>query len=300
MNPEMGFFSVAQGTGEDTNPSALASTREDTIFTNVAYDERHGSVYWEGLCPPPEYPLISWKGEAWQKGSGEPAAHPNGRFTAPITGCPQLGKEWLSPVGVPLSAILFGGRRAKVAPLVVEAKDFTHGAFLGSIMASETTAAATGKTGVVCRDPMAMRPFLGYNLGRYWRHWLTIGSRLAHPPRIYAVNWFRKGEDGRYLWPGYGENLRVLLWIVDRCKGQCEAKKSPIGLLPYPKDIDTWDLPAVDRDTLDKLLTPDREGYLAECQEIREFYSSVGDTVPENFYEELALLETGFLKERGE
>ncbi len=278
VNPEYGFFGVAPGTNVKSNPNALASTKRDTIFTNVV-KTKEGGVWWEGLDKNPPTGVLNWKGEPWDPASGTPGAHPNSRFTAPAINCPCISKEFENPEGVPLSAIVFGGRRAKTAPLVYEARDWNHGVFVGSILASETTAAAAGAVGVVRRDPMSMIPFCGYNMADYFQHWLDMGKKVSKQPKIYNVNWFRLNENGKFLWPGFGENFRVLLWMLDRCEGKAEAVETAIGYLPRPEDIDIEGIdyqiePGVKFDgaVLRDLLSIDKEAWLADVANIREFY----------------------------
>ena len=235
VNPENGFFGVAPGTNAKSNPNALASTSRDTIFTNVVQNLDDNTVWWEGLGEAPENAL-DWKGQPWNKDSGVKGAHPNSRFTAPAKNCPCLSDKFEEPEGVKISAIVFGGRRAKTVPLVYQSKSWEHGVFMGSVMASETTAAATGAVGVLRRDPMAMLPFCGYNMGDYFAHWLEMG-KIKDAPKIFNVNWFRTDEDGKFLWPGFGDNLRVLDWIIDRCEDNAPADDTPIGYVPRPQDI---------------------------------------------------------------
>ena len=290
VNPENGFFGVAPGTSEKSNPNALETTKSGTIFTNVVHTADN-TVWWEGLDKNPPKGAINWKGEPWDPNSGEKGAHPNSRFTAPAKNCPCISPEFDNPKGVPISAIVFGGRRAKTAPLVYQSRDWQHGVFVGSIMASETTAAATGAVGVVRRDPMAMLPFCGYNMGDYWRHWLDMGKKIPKLPKIFNVNWFRTDDEGNFIWPGFGENLRVLLWILARCEGAVEAVKAPIGYLPKAEDINIEGLEDVTLDTVRELLSIDHENWLADVENIKEFYAFIGDRVPAELYEELALLE---------
>ena len=242
MNPEYGFFGVAPGTNEKSNPNALASTRKGTIFTNVVHNLDDNTVWWEGLDKNPPEHAVDWKGNPWNgKTSSEKGAHPNSRFTAPAKNCPCISPEFENPAGVPISAIVFGGRRAKTAPLVYQSRDWEHGVFVGSVMASETTAAAAGAVGVVRRDPMAMLPFCGYNMADYWQHWLDMGGKIAKQPKIFNVNWFRTDDDGHFIWPGFGDNLRVLEWIMKRCSDEVEADETPIGYEPKPEDINLDD-----------------------------------------------------------
>ncbi len=297
VNPENGFFGVAPGTNEHSNPNALATTRRDTIFTNVCHNLDNNTVWWEGLDNNPPKNALNWRGEPWDYTKydkndkvGTSGAHPNSRFTAVAKNCPCISPEFDSVTGVPVSAIVFGGRRARTAPLVYQSFNWQHGTFVGSIMASETTAAASGAVGVVRRDPMAMRPFVGYNMGDYWKHWLDMGKVIPNPPKIFHVNWFRTDDKGNFIWPGFGDNMRVLLWILARCENKVEARESAIGYLPYAKDIDTSGLDISDA-TLEDLLTVDKESWKADIKNIKEFYALVGDRVPGEMYEELDALE---------
>ena len=289
INPEAGFFGVAPGTGADTNPNAVATFRANSIFTNVAKTD-DGDVWWEGLSEPPAH-AIDWRGNDWTPDSDTPAAHPNARFTTPASQCPSIAPEWEDPKGVPISAILFGGRRATNVPLVTESFDWQHGVFLGSIMSSEKTAAAAGTVGEVRFDPFAMLPFCGYNMGDYFQHWLNIGAREgAQLPRLYWVNWFRRGEDGSFLWPGFGDNSRVLKWIIERLAGESEAVDTPIGRVPTPSAIDTDGID-VDEATMAELLAVDAESWRAELPLIEGHYAGIGDTVPQALRDELQELE---------
>lgn len=296
VNPENGFFGVAPGTNENSNPNALATTKKDTIFTNVALNTDNNTVWWEGLDNNPPKNCIDWKGNKWdyskydKKDKTTCAAHPNSRFTAPAMNCPCVSPEFNSVTGVPISAIVFGGRRAKTAPLVYESFNWQHGTFVGSIMASETTAAAAGAVGVVRRDPMAMRPFVGYNMGDYFAHWLEMGKKTPHAPKIFHVNWFRTDDNGHFIWPGFGDNMRVLLWILDRVEGKVEAKETAIGYVPYVDDINIEDL-SVSRETLADLLAVDIASWKLDIENIKEFYTLVGDRVPSELYSELEALE---------
>jgi phosphoenolpyruvate carboxykinase (GTP) len=291
INPEAGFFGVAPGTGEDTNLNAIRSLDENCIFTNVAKTD-DGDIWWEGLTPELPAHLIDWKGNDWTPESGTPAAHPNARFTAPASQCPVIAPEWEDPAGVPISAILFGGRRATNVPLVTESFDWQHGVFLGSIMSSEKTAAAAGTIGEVRFDPFAMRPFIGYNAGDYMRHWLDIGkaSDESKLPRLFWVNWFRKGDDGSFLWPGYGENSRVLDWVLRRLAGEADAVDTAIGRVPTADSLDTNGLD-IDADTLAALLAVDNESWRQEVPLISEHFSFVGERLPGELSDELSELE---------
>lgn len=299
INPENGFFGVAPGTNSHSNPNALACTKKDTIFTNVCLNTANMTVWWEGHDDPAPAAgsAINWKGEPWDPATYNKAdkvntsgAHPNSRFTAMAKNCPCISSEFDSTKGVPVTAIIFGGRRAKTAPLVYQSTSWQHGTFVGSIMASETTAAASGAVGVVRRDPMAMRPFVGYNMGDYFAHWLEMGKKIPNPPKIFHVNWFRTDDEGHFIWPGFGDNMRVLLWILDRCAGKVDAVESPIGYLPKPEDIclDGLDLSI---DTLKNLLSVDADSWKADIANIKEFYALIGDHVPAELYEELSALE---------
>src|SRR5258706_3187109 len=278
VNPEAGFFGVAPGTGSNTNPNAMATVKKDTIFTNVAL-RSDGTVWWEGHDDPVPHNAIDWRGKAWDPASGQPAAHPNSRFTASLKQCPTYSAEWEKPEGVPISAILFGARRNKLVPLVYQSFNWQHGTFLAASVASETTAAATGAVGVVRRDPMAMLPFCGYNMGDYFGHWLKMGTLLKQPPKIFHVNWFRQNEAGQFIWPGFGENVRVLRWILERCKGTGAADKSPIGNLPAKGAIDTRGLD-VDAATMAELLTVSKDDWQAEVAGIGEFFAKIGNHLP--------------------
>jgi phosphoenolpyruvate carboxykinase (GTP) len=290
INPEAGFFGVAPGTSMKSNPNAMRTLEKNCLFTNCALTPE-GDVWWEEMTDEPPPQLIDWHGHEWTPHAESHAAHPNARFTAPASQCPVIASEWEDPKGVPISAILFGGRRAGVVPLVNEARDWRHGTFLGSTMGSEKTAAATGKVGVLRRDPMAMLPFCGYNMADYWGHWLAIGERKgAVLPRIYMVNWFRKSPGGDFLWPGYGENSRVLEWIFERCEGTAKAVETPIGNLPERDSLDVAGLD-VDAEDMDELLRVDIRGWLAEATGIREYYGEFGDHVPAALREELDALE---------
>ena len=294
VNPENGFFGVAPGTSERSNPNALASTSRNTIFTNVVLNEDDMTVWWEGMTKqPPKGHLRNWKGEVWDGSDGTRGAHPNSRFTAPAENCPCISEEFFKGTGVPISAIIFGGRRAKTAPLVYQSRDWAHGVFVGATMASETTAAATGAVGVVRRDPMAMRPFCGYNMADYWQHWLDMGKKLPNAPKIFNVNWFRTDDNGRFLWPGFGDNLRVLEWILKRCFDEVGADETPIGYEPKPEDINL-DGCGVTVETLRQLLTLDAESWRENCAGIREYFEQFGDKLPHELRDELEALEKAF------
>ena len=284
VNPENGFFGVAPGTNAKSNPNALASTSRDTIFTNVVQNLDDNTVWWEGLGEAPENAL-DWKGQPWNKDSGVKGAHPNSRFTAPAKNCPCLSDKFEEPEGVKISAIVFGGRRAKTVPLVYQSKSWEHGVFMGSVMASETTAAATGAVGVLRRDPMAMLPFCGYHMGDYWQHWLDMGKKIPHPPKIFNVNWFRTDDEGHFAWPGFGDNLRVLDWIIDRCEDNAPADDTPIGYVPRPQDINLEGLD-LSKDSLNELLEIDREQWRKETELIEEHYAKF-DRLPEALKKEL-------------
>ncbi len=297
MNPENGFFGVAPGTNEHSNPNALATTKKDTIFTNVVHNLDNNTVWWEGLNNNPPKNAIDWKGNKWdytkynKKDKSTCGAHPNSRFTAKATNCPCLSSEFNNPTGVPLSAIVFGGRRAKTAPLVYQSFNWQHGTFVGSIMASETTAAASGAVGVVRRDPMAMRPFTGYNMGDYFAHWLEMGKKIPHAPKIFHVNWFRTDDDGNFIWPGYGDNFRVLLWILARCEGAVDADETAIGYVPKPADINVEGLDGVTTETIRELVSVDHDSWKADIANIREFYDLIGERVPAELRAELDALD---------
>jgi len=289
INPEAGFFGVAPGTSEKTNPNAMKTTAADSIFTNCAKTD-DGDVWWEGMGDPPAH-LIDWHGEDWTPDSDKPAAHPNARFTTPAADCPSIAPEWEDPAGVPIDAFLFGGRRSKVVPLVREAFDWEHGVFLGSIMSSETTAAAAGEVGKLRHDPFAMLPFCGYHMGDYFRHWLRIGEREgANLPRIYYVNWFRKDDEGGFLWPGFGDNSRVLEWIFRRCEGTAEAEETPIGLVPAAGSLNTEGLDISD-DVMAELLAVDPADWKVELPAMHQHFARFGKHLPDELHEQLAELE---------
>ncbi len=297
INPEAGFFGVAPGTNEKSNPNALASTRKNTIFTNVAINPEDNTVWWEGLTKTPPARLIDWKGNPWtpdmKDADGKPvkAAHPNSRFTAPAINCPCISSEFEAPNGVPISAIIFGGRRAATTPLVYQSRSWDNGVFVGSIMASETTAAAAGAVGVVRRDPMAMLPFCGYHMGDYFQHWIDMGKKIKVQPKIFNVNWFRTDSEGHFIWPGFGDNMRVLDWILKRCEETVDADETAIGYVPKPEDINLEGC-SVDKETLKGLLNVDTETWKKEAEGIKEFYKKFGDRLPKELEDELAALES--------
>ena len=297
INPENGFFGVAPGTNEKSNPNALAATRKNTIFTNVALNLDNNTVWWEGLDKNPPENAIDWQGRPWNgKTSEEKGAHPNSRFTAPAVNCPCISSEFENPAGVPISAIVFGGRRAKLAPLVYQSRSWNHGVFVGSIMASQTTAAAVG---VVRRDPMAMLPFCGYNMADYWQHWIDIGAGLDEDkaPKIFNVNWFRKDDDGNFLWPGFGDNMRVLEWIIKRCEGKVDAEETAIGFVPKAEDINLEGIEdEVSEDQLKEILSVDNSLWEDEAKGIEEFYAKFGDRLPKALSDELNTLKANLEK----
>jgi phosphoenolpyruvate carboxykinase (GTP) len=290
VNPEAGFFGVAPGTGERTNPNAIATARANSIFTNVAKTD-DGDIWWEGLTDETPAHLIDWHGNDWTPGSDKPAAHPNARFTVPAEQCPSIAPEWEDPAGVPIDAFLFGGRRATSVPLVREAFDWEHAVFMGATMSSETTAAQAGAVGQLRFDPFAMLPFCGYDMADYFAHWLKIGRRDgAKLPKVFYVNWFRKDDDGKFLWPGFGENSRVLAWVVRRCEGRADAVETPIGLVPAPGALDTGGLD-IDPQALGALLNVDDESVRAELPQVREHLARFGDRLPAEVRAQLETLE---------
>ncbi len=301
INPENGFFGVAPGTNEKSNPNALASTKKGTIFTNVCHNLENNTVWWEGLDKNPPKKAVDWKGNPWTPDTvdadGKPvkAAHPNSRFTAPAVNCPCISSEFENPEGVPLDAIIFGGRRAKTTPLVYESKSWENGVFIGSIMASETTAAAAGAVGVVRRDPMAMLPFCGYNMGDYFAHWLDMKNKSDKLPKIFNVNWFRTDENGHFIWPGFGDNMRVLDWIIKRCEGAVDADETAIGFVPKAEDINIDGLD-INIETLKGLLDVDKDMWKSEAEGIEEFYTKFGDKLPETLRAELESLKANLAK----
>ncbi|MFQ5848329.1 MAG: phosphoenolpyruvate carboxykinase (GTP) [Candidatus Methylomirabilales bacterium] len=284
VNPEAGFFGVVPGTSSKTNPNAMATLRQNTIYTNVAL-RPDGTVWWEGHDDPPPAQAVDWRGRPWTPASKEPAAHPNSRFTTPARECPSISPEWQNPKGVPISAILFGSRRQKLVPLVYQSFSWQHGTFLGATLASETTAATTGTVGVVRRDPMAMLPFCGYNMADYWGHWLSMEKRVSRLPKVFRVNWFRRDNSGKFLWPGFGENLRVLKWVIERCRGDGKAEETAIGYLPPQSAIDHNGL-SVSDDALKALLQVDREGWRTSARSQGEFFRKFGDRLPRGIREE--------------
>ena len=283
INPEAGFFGVAPGTGAKTNPNVMEAINRNTIFTNVGLTPSL-EPWWEGIGSAPQAGMITWRGERWDPSKGA-AAHPNSRYTVPANQSPSISPNWESPEGVPISAFIFGGRRARLAPLVYESFDWQHGVFVGAAMASETTAAATGDVGITRRDPMAMLPFCGYNMADYFRHWLEMGKRIPKPPKIFHVNWFRKGADGKFLWPGYGENVRVLKWILERVEGRGEAEETPIGYVPGKKGLTLEGL-QISPEALQELFRVDRGDWETDLADSREFFNKFGDRLPQELREE--------------
>ena len=284
VNPEAGFFGVAPGTSTKTNPNAMATIQKNTIYTNVAL-KPDGTVWWEGHDDAPVEGMLDWQGRPWDPKSGEKAAHPNSRFTAPASQCPSISPEWENPEGVPISAILFGARRQQLVPLVFEGESWQHGTFLGATLSSETTAAATGKVGVLRRDSMAMQPFCGYNMGDYFRHWLDVGKKLSNPPRVFRVNWFRTDENGKFIWPGFGDNLRVLKWVLERCEGRGEAERTAIGWVPTPGALDLKgvDLP---EEKLETLLDVDPKDWREVLPGQKEYFDKFAAHTPAGLWEE--------------
>jgi phosphoenolpyruvate carboxykinase (GTP) len=289
INPENGFFGVAPGTGWQTNPNIMEAVKHDTIFTNVA-ETPDGEPWWEGIGTAPPAGLIDWQGQPWSSSNG-PAAHPNSRFTVSVAQTPSLSPRWQDPAGVPISAFLFGGRRARLAPLVYEAFDWPHGVLIGASMASETTAAAAGKVGVTRRDPMAMLPFCGYNMAEYFRHWLEMGRRIPHPPKIFHVNWFRRGADGKLLWPGFGENVRVLKWICERVAGRGRARETPIGFVPAPGAL-TLDGLQISQERVEELLHVEPQDWTAELEQVHTFFEKFGADLPQELRQQASNLAT--------
>ncbi|HOD12991.1 MAG TPA: phosphoenolpyruvate carboxykinase (GTP) [Candidatus Omnitrophota bacterium] len=297
INPEAGFFGVAPGTSMKTNPNMMRTLHANkfypTLFTNTALNVETNEPWWEGLDGPRPEKLIDWQGKPWDQNSGTKAAHPNSRFTVSLYNCPTLSKEVDNPQGVPISAIILGGRRTQRVPLVVEAFDWQNGVFLGARTGSEMTAAAAGQVGALRRDPMAMLPFCGYNMGDYLAHWLKIGQRLTHPPKIFAVNWFRVDDQGEFVWPGFGENIRVLKWMIDRASGRVGARQTPIGLLPELKDLDMAGL-HIPQEKMEKLFAVDPDGWREEVRDIEKFFHEFGDRLPKAMAEECAKLAKAF------
>jgi phosphoenolpyruvate carboxykinase (GTP) len=284
INPEAGFFGVAPGTSEKSNPAAMRAIEKNTLFTNVAMTD-DGDVWWERMTDEPPAHLIDWRGNDWTPDSGTPAAHPNARFTAPAAQCPTIDPSWEDPEGVPISAFLFGGRMSRLFPLAYESRDWDHGVYLASIMGSEATAAADNQA-AIRRDPMAMLPFIGYNVGHYWAHWLSMKDKLTQAPRIYRVNWFRKGDDGGFLWPGFGQNMRVLQWVAERSRSRVGGRDSLLGLIPDYDDLN-WDGLEFSRDEFDALMAQDRDELLVECEEQLSYYDSLGIDVPDELKHQL-------------
>jgi phosphoenolpyruvate carboxykinase (GTP) len=290
VNPEAGFFGVAPNTSYKTNPNAMATIERNSIFTNCALTA-DGDIWWEGMTGQPPDNVVDWHGNEWTPDSDEPAAHPNSRFTTPASQCPSIAEEWEDPAGVPIDAFLFGGRRSTVVPLVFESRDWEHGVFTGAVMSSETTAAAAGEVGKLRFDPMAMLPFCGYNMADYFGHWLTLGRREgAKMPRVFHVNWFRKGDDGKFLWPGFGENSRVLEWVFRRCDDESETVDSPIGLLPAPGELNTDGLDVSD-EAMEQLLSVDDDALRAQMPQLEEHLARFGDELPAEIQGQLATLK---------
>jgi phosphoenolpyruvate carboxykinase (GTP) len=298
INPESGYFGVAPGTSSKTNPNAMETLRRNTIFTNVAVSD-DGRVWWEGMDGPVPEHLTDWQGHPWTPASGTPAAHPNARFTAPAIQNPALSSHWEDPQGVPLAAILFGGRRATTVPLVFQSLNWQHGVYVGATMASETTAAATGAVGVVRHDPMAMLPFCGYNMADYWSHWLEMGRRAANPPAVFQVNWFRRDDEGRFIWPGFGQNMRVLRWIYNRVHGNDgRSRETPIGVVPTADAIGASELGLTAQQT-DALLRVDRDEWLKEAADYAQYLDQYGDRLPDELRQEQRALEQRLASARG-
>jgi phosphoenolpyruvate carboxykinase (GTP) len=289
INPENGYFGVAPGTSDKTNPNALAMLNKDAIFTNVALT-KDGQPWWEGLTPQPPEGMTDWQGKPFDPKSGSPAAHANSRFTVSMKNCPSFTLDSEKPEGVPISAIVFGGRRKELAPLVFEAKNWASGVLVGASVASETTAAATGQVGIVRRDPMAMQPFCGYNFADYWSHWLSFGKKSDALPKVFHVNWFRKNKQGKFIWPGFGDNMRVIDWIFSRCDGKVGAKEEPIGYLPHEKDINLEGLKVSGAD-MTELLSVSKDSWKTEVDSIEEYFFQYGDRLPKEFRSEISLLK---------
>ncbi len=293
INPESGFFGVAPGTGQKTNPNVMDALKSNTIFTNTGLTPEN-EPWWEGIGGEPPAGLITWRGEKWDSSKGV-AAHPNARYTVPAKQSPSISPKWEAPDGVPISPFIFGGRRARLAPLVYESLNWQHGVFVGATMASETTAATTGDVGITRRDPMAMLPFCGYNMADYFGHWLEMGQKVPHPPKIFHVNWFRKGADGKFLWPGYGENVRVLKWILERVEGRGEAKETPIGYVPTPTGL-TLDGLKIAPESLDELFRVNADDWESDLADSRQFLAKFGERLPEQLRKEHEAVVSRFQK----